>query len=205
MRLIAAGVFVYSALLAGFLLSSWLAPTWGPVASSALSLAIMGAAFVLAMIIFNRGASPFASGPDLAELEEQGLIQEFSFTARRAFEVEETEDEGLHYFIEIEDGRVLCLNGQELYGYSEITDDPDLNQPRTFPCTRFTLRKHKRHGWLLEIKCEGEVLPLDLCARPFTDDGCERYGAHDMVILDESYDALREEMSRGAPLQGRIP
>ena len=61
----------------------------------------------------------------------------------RAFGVKEFEDEGLHYFLELTDGRVLVLSGQYLYDYEAISDDSETNRPRAFPCSEFTLRRHK--------------------------------------------------------------
>ena len=44
------------------------------------------------------------------------------FTASRAFAVEEFEDEGSHYFVDLTDNRVLFLSGQYLYDYEPLED-----------------------------------------------------------------------------------
>lgn len=59
----------------------------------------------------------------LRRLEEKGLLVSSDFQARRAFGVREFDDEGLHYFLELADGRVLFLSGQYLYDYEPIEDD----------------------------------------------------------------------------------
>ena len=70
----------------------------------------------------------FATDPDLsetwksteeliAELEAKNLVRREVFHARRAFQVEETEDEGSNYFLELANGRVLFISGQMLYEY----------------------------------------------------------------------------------------
>ena len=72
------------------------------------------------------------------------LIVDTPFQATRAFGVEDYGDEGSHYFLELADGSgILALCGQYLYAYEPITDDPELNQPRRFPCTSFTVRRHR--------------------------------------------------------------
>ena len=71
--------------------------------------------------------------------------------------MEEFEDEGLHYFIELVDGRVLFLSGQYLYDYEPISDDPESNQPRSFPCTEFTVRRHKNDGCVVDLLRAGTV------------------------------------------------
>ena len=35
------------------------------------------------------------------------------------------------------------LSGQYLYDYEPISDDPDANEARSFPCTEFTVRRHR--------------------------------------------------------------
>ncbi|MEZ5387371.1 MAG: hypothetical protein R3F13_17815 [Prosthecobacter sp.] len=56
----------------------------------------------------------------IAELEAKSLIRRDAFRACRAFQVEETEDEGSNYFVELEDGRTLFISGQFLYEYEPL-------------------------------------------------------------------------------------
>ena len=95
------------------------------------------------------------SSPDFEKL---GLLVGEDFSARRVFEVEEYEDEGLHFFLELEDGRVLFLCGQYLYDYQEVSDDPELNQRATFPCAKFAVRRHKTEHWVHSIIRHGPYL-----------------------------------------------
>jgi len=74
------------------------------------------------------------------------------------------EDEGLHYYLELDDGRVLFLSGQYLYDYEP---DAELARPRKFPCTEFTVRRHKDEGWVADIVCGGTVLEPDVVLHPF--------------------------------------
>ena len=94
----------------------------------------------------------------LAKLEAQGLVQADLYRAKRAFQISAWANEGPHYFIELADASVLYLNGDKLYDYEPIDDDPELNQARQFPCTEFTVRKHRTKNELLELVCAGEVL-----------------------------------------------
>jgi len=84
-----------------------------------------------------------------------------------AFGVQEFEDEGLHYFLDLGDDRVLFLSGQYLYEYEPIVDDPDVNQPRAFPCSEFTVRRQRKDGFVVEIRCGGEVLTPEIMGSPF--------------------------------------
>jgi hypothetical protein len=83
----------------------------------------------------------------------------------RAFGVEDYEDEGICYFLELTDGSgVLVLIGQYLYAYEPIEDDPEMNQPRLFPCTAFTVRRHRTDGYVVDLVCGGDVLEPETMA-----------------------------------------
>lgn len=87
----------------------------------------------ISLFLFNKpGCRPSLPGKSfdqqIAEWETQGLLVSEIFVATRAFQVEEFEDEGSHYYIELADGAVLYLNGQYLYDYEPIKGNPELNQ-----------------------------------------------------------------------------
>lgn len=117
-----------------------------PVVGVGLTLVMLGLC-ALALRLFNApGTNPLGlKSPEeqRQELESRGLVEVAEFRATRAFGVEEFEDEGPHYYIELIDGRVLFLSGQYLYDFEPITDDPELNQPRRFPCSEFAVLRHK--------------------------------------------------------------
>ena len=75
--------------------------------------------------------------------------------------MEEFEDEGLHYFVELDDGSVLYLTGQMLWDYgpmSEGDEDDEFPHYRQFPCTEFEVLRHAREGYIVELVCRGKVL-----------------------------------------------
>jgi hypothetical protein len=78
------------------------------------------------MVLFN---SPVGR-TNVRKLEKHGMLLSRAYEARRAFQVEELDEEGLHYFIELEDHGTLFLSGQYLYNYN--CED----QPRTSPALR---------------------------------------------------------------------
>jgi len=122
-----------------------------------------------------------------------------SYRARRAFQIEEFEDEDSHYFIELEDGDVLYLSGQYLYEYEPIDDDSELNQERRFPCAELTIRRHRKKGFVVDILCGGTVLELDMLAPPFSkvDFQNDRAPEDGAVISDLSYDQIKVERASG--------
>jgi hypothetical protein len=135
------------------------------------------------------------------DYEKLGLLGREEFAAQRAFEVEEFEDEGPHFFIELEDGRVLFLCGQYLYHYEEITDDPELNQPATFPCTRFVITRHKTEHWVHSIECQGTYLKPEALLPHYSKAYLKTFGIpHDGEIFNAPYDELFARIKGSPPL-----
>ena len=190
-RLIVIGV---SALCAG-LLFVWLFAIVVPVRfPDWLGLTLFGVSCVAgggaAWVLCGRPSlkPTLTAGPDYEKL---GLLAGEQFSARRVFEVEEFEDEGRHFFLELEDGRVLFLCGQYLYDYGEISDDAELNQPASFPCTKFEVRRHKNEGWVHSIICLGTYLKPDAKLPHYSRAYQKNYGIpSDGDILTTPYDVL---------------
>lgn len=168
-RVVFAALFVFIAPLS---VIGWISngssdlPVWGIVV---VLLAFLFAIY-LALFLFNRrGFRPALFGLNTSEsraaLERDGILVRESFTAIRAFEVEEYEDEGLHYFLELATGDVLYLSGQFLYGYDMFEGDEeeeDLPRSRQFPCTEFELLRHCKVGNVVDLVCKGEALEPEL-------------------------------------------
>jgi hypothetical protein len=159
---------------------------------------------VAAVYLFNPWwATPLGlmkSEEVLRRLEDEGLLASSDFQARRAFGVQEFDDEGLHYFLELTDGRVLFLSGQYLYDYEPIAHDPEMNQPRRFPCTEFTIRRHKTEGYVVELICRGAVIEPEFVAPRFPrqKQWSGRVPEDGQLILDTTYDALKALMWESA-------
>lgn len=200
MRVVFAALFVFGSMLGTVAMVSlhfdnghW--PLWAKFAPAAMMLSALFAS----LFIFNgSGFRPKLSRKTLAEqiseLEGQGRLVRQQFQALRAFGVAEFEDEGLHYFIELLDGRVLFLSGQYLYDFEPISDDPELNQLRQFPCTEFEVLRHKDAGYVIDINCAGTVFEPELCAPAFTKDDWKcGIPADGEIIEGKGYEALKGE------------
>lgn len=206
LRSILSGLFIFACVAAMVVLvketypdDQW--PWW------VLPLLIIGMliSMVLALILFRERDTPvpWASLEEhIAQLEANGLIQRDHFKATRAFSLDEFEDEGCHYYIELEDGRVLYLNGQYLYDYDPIENDdnPEEAQVRTFPCTEFEIVRHKTEEYVICLECKGQVLEPEVEAPHFTkvDFKANRI-PEDGTILSESYDKLKQERMGNPP------
>ena len=127
-----------------------------------ISLAVAGAAgFAIVRTIWPRKD---AEPPTLEELKAQGMVESAEYSATRAIMVEEYDDEGLFYLLDVGEGRTLCLMGQELYNLEPLTAEVDgEDRPRQFPNTRFTVSRHRELAYLLDVQCHGEPLePLKI-------------------------------------------
>lgn len=142
----------------------------------------------------------FATDPDIggaksteeliAGLEAKNLVSREFFHARRAFQVEETEDEGSNYFIELEDERVLFISGQLLYEYEPLESD----KPRRFPCTEFELVLRSDTRDILDLHCRGRALEPEVLAPPFKlEDFRSGWTPENLEILDKPYEELKRQ------------
>jgi len=196
-RVAFAGLFVVVGMGAGIaLLSVFLpnAPVWF---LSAVSVSIFFGLVVAALVLFNApgGWRRKKIDPEIVakKLQAQDLLTVESFKARRAFQVEEFEDEGAHYFLELEDGSVLFLSGQYLYEYGPVEKGHVLVQPRRFPNTEFAIRRHTVKRYVVDILCSGSVIDPEVIAPAFdTDDfGTNRIPSDGQIFTDRSFEDLK--------------
>jgi len=194
LRLLGAGLFVFTFTAGQVALLSWLFPKAPPWSLPPALLLALFAAIAVAHVLFQEQLTFTRTEKEIQaerdKLEELGLLVHQSFRALRAFQLEEFEDEGSQYFLELEDHSVFYLSGQFLYEY-EPTDD----RPRRFPCTEFTIRRHKDNGYIVDLLCLGRILEPEVIARPLDVDELEKYGAisDGQIISGESYDKIKAE------------
>ncbi len=195
-RLILAGLFCFGGLLIAAVVAFDVLPKGTPPFLIALVLAaILLVTVVLSLIVFNLGRRKVSPGPTLENLEAQGLVISQDFQAKRAFEVDEFEDEGRSMFIELADGSVLFLTGQYLYDYG--IEEPGTVDGSTgaFPTTEFTIRRHRTQGYVLDIISRGRQLKPEFLANPFGPETYETEGVPEdgAILRGKSYDALKAE------------
>ncbi|WP_197341231.1 hypothetical protein [Ralstonia solanacearum] len=196
MRVLFAAIFVWGSWfgIIGMLDASCRDQRWPWWTRPLQVLATLGSLLVAAYVFNCQGLRRKPLTENLAELDAKGRLVRQRFQATRAFAVEAFEDEGLHFYIELADGRVLYLNGQYLYDYEPITDDPEFNQARSFPCTEFEVLRHKDAGYVLQIDCAGTVLEPEIMAPPFRRADFRRGMPEDgEIIVDESYERIKRQ------------
>jgi len=177
-------------------------PVW--LLSITLTLLFLGLT-IAALVLFNLpgGWRRKRQDPDVLvnELQAQNLLSVEKFNARRAFQVEEFEDEGSHYFIELEDASVLFLTGQYLYEYEALSKGKEIEHSRRFPNTEFVVRRHSKKGYVIDILCNGSVIEPEIVAPAFdTDDfGTNRIPEDGQIIRDKTFEQLKKERLKQAP------
>ena len=198
MRLIVAalsffiGFFVITSGIAALLPES--APSW----LTGVSI-LMGAALSLYLtnkLVNVQGTNFWSlskSTQSVEELEQQGLLTSAECSAIRAFQVEELEHEGSHYFIELQDKSVLYLNGRYLHEHEPLEYDDKIVHARDFPCTEFALQRFSDDDTIVGIHCRGPVLEPEIVTPPFSkedfqDGGAPKDGA---IITAYTYDEVK--------------
>lgn len=107
MRLVLAAIVSFFTVLPG--VSFFLSALKGVVSETTL-LVLVGPLFLavifLAYLLFNKQGQHWPY-PTLEQLEKQCLVEATDFQAKRCFQIQEFEDEGIHYYLELNDGSVL--------------------------------------------------------------------------------------------------
>jgi hypothetical protein len=135
-----------------------------------------------------------------AEMERLGLIREETYEAKRSLTVEEFEDEGPHVFLELVDGRVLCLNGQYLdesvYGETGAIMKQDVP---TFPCAQFRVKQRKdgNFWWGCDIVPLSPYVAPEAAFPSYRPGDWEALGEpSDGEILSRSFDELKSFLAK---------
>jgi len=197
-RLLGAALFVIAGLSGLIAFFGWLVPDGPSGILVPVFLLALVAVFISAMLVF-RGKFPGRRRVEeradarRLQLEQTGLLVPEYHRATRAFQVEEVEDEGSHYYIELDDGSVLFLSGQYLYEYEPRFRGKQLERARRFPCTEFTFRRHKLLGYIVDIQCTGSVLEPEAIAAPFSQPDFDKdlYPQDDSILRNKTYDQLK--------------
>jgi hypothetical protein len=104
------------------------------------------------------------------------------YTIRDAVAVEEQEDEGLHYYLLLDDGRTLFLSGQYLY---EPAEDG-------FPWESFEIVRPASEDWVLRVVPLGPSVAVSATRAPFSEAEHESDAVPaDGTIAQRDFGALR--------------
>ena len=126
-------------------------------AEQALFLFAIAAGIVAYLYVARLERQP-PKGPALWDDVQAGTVQVTRYDVTDALAVEEFEDEGLSYYLELTDGRVVFLMGQYLYEPVEQAQ---------FPARRLEIVRTAVTGTVLRVTALGPHLPPTGTRRPF--------------------------------------
>ena len=89
---------------------------------------------------------------------EEGKVEVLYVRAKDAAEVEEVEDLGLNFFLDIGDSQLLFLSGQYLYELASDIGENEVKRRWKFPNQQFEIIRAPRSRRLLGVACHGEPL-----------------------------------------------
>lgn len=138
-----------------------------------------------------------APEPD-EQSEQEGLLVSTAYRATRYFEVEGSNEEGPHYFIELHDGSVLYMNGRYLAALRPQKALKVIEQPRKFPCTEFVVIRDRYDGCVADIQCRGIALEPEIVTPPFnaTDFQNGMMPQDGDILMSRTYDEMKAARSR---------
>ncbi len=196
-RVVFAGLFVFVGMVAFIdVISYWSGdkdPAWPWVI---FSVGIVPLLILAAYVLFNLGVPrPWNPTPeDVArKLNEQGLLTKETLYATRALQViDDYDNEGPSYLLELIDGGVLFLSGYYLYRIATHRKHMGI-----FPCTEFTLQRDKQTGQVVNIVCSGTPLSPEIVPLAFSDVNFTTPVPEDgQIIRDRTYDELHATAMR---------
>jgi len=107
---------------------------------------------------FLRRLRGISDEQHIANLLDQRKAVAKEYEVQEVITFEDLNTSCLCHILKIGNSRVICLYGQYLYDFAEITDDPEVNQPRTFPTSKFTLVRKIKNNEILELKVGRNVV-----------------------------------------------
>jgi hypothetical protein len=116
-----------------------------------------------------------------AELAD-GVVEVTRYRAVDAISVAEAEDEGLSFFLRLQDGEVLFISGQYLYEF----------EGTAFPSTLFEVTRTPTSRIVLDFRPLGQSLTPNTERPAFSEADWEQFGAlDDGVLLNVPFESLR--------------
>lgn len=147
---------------------------------------LMVVSLILSVFISYR-ICPAKQKPILEEVLDS-TVEIFDIEASDAIKVEEFEDEGLGYYLNIGNGKVFFVQGQYLYD-----EDGDGKAQMKIPSTSMSVTRSSLSKIVLDIKLLGEYLTPSHTNPPFTvEDFKNNRVPEDGTILEVDFESLKK-------------
>jgi hypothetical protein len=147
---------------------------------------VVGAVGFSTYLYLRRLSAPHIAAERASASADAAMAQvdETTFAVEDAIEVEESEDEGKHFYVKVRGGRVVFFSGQYLY---------DAVKTKRFPAERVTIVRTPASKIVLSLTTSGAYRPPSTVRKPFADRDHERGRVPqdgDAVSID--FDELRK-------------
>lgn len=150
----------------GVALWKWLGPDLCCAQRNSAILVISAIALGLSLYFFTWPSAKREYHPDQISRRKlyqqefaEGVATTEEMTVTEAYELPELEDEGVGFFLGLDDGRVLFVRGQDLYEHAhDYVDEEGPPKPHTFPSTRVLYSYGPKTGLEFSIEPLGEFL-----------------------------------------------
>ena len=160
-----------------WLFSQAVGDNWG----AGIAAVAMYLAFPILMMKVWPGSKK-GKADTMYEALENGALSSAEYEVRDVVEIEEFEDEGRHYLLDIGDGKTLVLSGQYLYTPVESG---------IFPSSRIRVFWHRTEGYTFGIECLGNKMLPSKTIKPIAEDGIEdKNFPGDRELLDQPLDKV---------------
>jgi hypothetical protein len=128
------------------------------VLSPSLPRPVGWAAGLLAVALGAGAVWWFTRPHNYEQAKAMGMTDEQTFTASRCLQVESWNDVGPNFLIELAGGECLFLGGQYIYDVEEGEAAGAGTPRRLFPATEFTVVRHRKQGFVYELRPAGAPL-----------------------------------------------
>jgi hypothetical protein len=143
--------------------------------------------FLILSVYLAYKIYPRKRKPILEEVLDD-TVEILDVEASDAIKIEEFEDEGIGYYLNIGDGKVLFIQGQYLYD-----DNEDSKAYPKIPSTRMSINRAAISKIPLDVKFVGEYLSPSHTNPPFTTEEYENNRVpEDSAILEVDFESLKK-------------
>lgn len=162
---------------AGWLFSKVVGNAWG----SGIAAFIMYIWYpYMAFNFLDRNKSKVSDIPDMAQALSLGELEVSSYSVRSIIEIEEQDDEGMFFLLEVGENQTLCLRGQYLYESTESG---------LFPSPEIKVFWNKRLGFTYGVEGNGNKLEPSQVLPPLSID------QWDFELMPEDREIINKNIS----------
>ena len=201
LRLIYAGLFILAGVMSEMFVMQRMCPEINPF-EGRIFLPTVAVLVAAAYFLFNERSLWVNRDGKLTYRRRDNLVSE-KYQARRALELRDSDNGDGWYLVELDSGKVLCL-------WDNLPTGPlgcDTANPRIrrFPCTEFTIRRHRVEGYTAEVICAGQLIkPLTVSLPDHYGDWLYAYLPRDGdFVADGNFDEFKTKILEAAT-SGRI-